>query len=84
MHSVLVLAGNNAGSGHLHSTLSGVIARQPENAVRGVLNVSPESELQGAAAAARDNGLFEQVPRGHAHAGYNVSREEVVVRSMAL
>ena len=52
-----------------------VIARQPENAVNGVLIVSPESESQGAAAGARANGLFEQVlvdRDGHAHAGYNV------------
>ena len=52
-----------------------VIARQPENAVNGVLVVSPESESQGAAAGARANGLFEQVlvdRDGHAHAGYNV------------
>ena len=75
VHSVLVFAGNGTGSGNsdvLH-TLSGIIARQPESAVRGVLIVSPESESQGAAAQA--NGLFEQVlvdRDGHAHTGYNV------------
>ena len=59
--------------------LSSAIARQPESAVRGVLIVCPESELESrgaaAAAGALANGLFQQVlvdRDGHAHAGYNV------------
>ncbi|KIM74259.1 hypothetical protein PILCRDRAFT_828424 [Piloderma croceum F 1598] len=77
VHSVLVFAGNGTGSSTsdaLH-TLSGVIAQQPESAVRGVLIVSPESESQGATAGAQANGLFEQVlvdRDGHAYVGYNV------------
>ena len=75
VHSVLIFAGNGTGSSNLDAlhTLSGVIARQPEGAVRGVLIVSPES--QGATAGAQANGLFEQVlvdRDGHAHAGYHV------------
>ena len=82
VHTVLVFAGGN-GSGNGNSdtlyALSGVIARQPEGAVRGVLIVNPklESESRGA-------GLFEQavVDRdGHAYAGYDVSGEKVVVQS---
>ena len=90
VHSVLVFAGNGTSSSNLDAlhTLSGVIARQPESAVRGVLIISPESESQGAAANAQANGLFEQVlvdRDGHAHVEYNVpvSDEEptvVVVR----
>jgi hypothetical protein len=77
VHSVLVFAGNGTGSSNsdaLH-TLSGVIARQPESTVCGVLIVSPESESQGAAASAQANGLFEHVlvdRDGHVHTGYNV------------
>jgi hypothetical protein len=86
VHSVLVFAGNGTGGSNsevLH-TLLGVIARQPESAVRGILIVSPESESQGAAAGAQANGLFEQVlvdRDGHAHAGYNVpvSGEKVTI-----
>jgi hypothetical protein len=86
VHSMLIFTGNGTGSSNsdaLH-TLSGVIARQPESAVRGVLIVSPESESQGAAASAQANGLFQQVlvdRNGHVHAGYNVpvSGEKVIV-----
>jgi hypothetical protein len=88
---VLIFAGNSVGNGNsdtLH-VLSGAIARQPESAVRGVLIVCPESELESreaaAAAGALANGLFEQVlvdRDGHAYAGYNVpvvSGEKVTV-----
>lgn len=77
VHSVLVFASNGidgSNSDVLH-TLSGVIARQPESTVRGVLIISPELESQGAAASAHANGLFEQVlvdRDGYAHTGYNV------------
>ena len=83
VHTVLVFAGGNgSGSGNSDTlrALSGVIVQQPESAVRGVLIVSPESEMES-----RGAGLFEQVlvdRDGHAHAGYNVpvgSGEKVTV-----
>ena len=73
VHTVLVFAGGN-GSGNGNSdtlhALPGIIARQPEGAVRAVLIVSPKSKSES-----RGAGLFEQVlvdRDGHAHAGYNV------------
>ena len=78
VHSGLVFAGNG-GSDALHP-LSSVIARQPEGTVR----PDCQSRIGITRAAARVNGLFEHmlVDRdGHAHAGYNVSGEKVVVQS---
>ena len=59
VHSVLVFAGNGTGSSDSDAlrTLSGVVARQPESTVHGVLIVSPESESQGVAVGAQANGL---------------------------